>query len=162
MAVGLCVEEKIANMGWELVPSIPKANYVSAIRTGNYVFLSGALPVTADGKLVTGKLGRDMSDEEGYEAAKLACLSLLGTLKKEIGTLDNIKAFVKVGGMINATLDFTMHPKVMNGCSDLLYELFGSELGKHTRVAAGFASLPLGVAVEIDMIVEVEPNCEAA
>lgn len=155
-------EQKIADMGWELVPSIPKANYVACIRTGNYLYLSGALPIDADGKMVTGKLGADMSEEEGYQAAKLALLSLLGTIRHEVGTLDNVKKFIKVGGMVNATPDFTKHSLVINGASDALYEWFGPELGKHTRVAAGWSSLPFGVPVEIEMIVELKDNCEAA
>ncbi len=101
-----------------------------------------------------GKLGENLTLEQGYEAARLTALNLILTLKASIGDLSEVKRIVRVTGMVNATSDFTDHPKVMNGCSDLLVEVFG-ENGKHTRVAVGMNSLPLNIAVEIDMIVEI-------
>ncbi len=136
-------------------PSPPVANYVNAVKVGNLIFLSGKGPRTADGKMITGKVGTDLSIEEGYEAARLAGIRQLGALKAEIGNLNKVKRIVKVLGMVNAAPDFTNHPKVINGFSDLMVEVFG-EKGKHARAAVGMASLPFNIAVEIEMIVEVE------
>jgi enamine deaminase RidA (YjgF/YER057c/UK114 family) len=104
---------------------------------------------------VTGKLGRDLTIEEGYEAARLTGIALLSSLKMEIGDLGRVRRIVKVFGMVNADPSFTDQPKVINGCSDLLVEIFG-ERGRHARAAVGMASLPVGIAVEIEMVVEVE------
>lgn len=149
-------EERLHALGIELPEVSPAiANYVGAVRTGNLVFLAGHLPRDAEGEWVTGKLGADMTVEEGYEAARLATISLLATLKAEIGSLDEVVRIVKVFGMVNATDDFTQHPQVVNGASDLLGEVFGDK-GRHARAAAGFSSLPLNAAVEVEMIVEVK------
>lgn len=136
-------------------PSKSIANYVGAVRSGKLVFLSGHLPRRDDGSLVTGKLGRDLSEPEGYQAARLATISLLATLKSEIGNLAKVKRIVKLTGMVNASDDFTGHSQVINGSSDLLGDVFGKS-GRHARAACGFSSLPLNAAVEIEMIVEVE------
>lgn len=136
-------------------PTAPVANYVKAVRSGNLVFLSGHGPYRSDGTLVTGKLGRDLTIEEGYEAARLTGIALLSSLKSEIGDLGRVQRIVKVFGMVNADPSFTDMPKVINGCSDLMVEVFG-ERGRHARAAVGMASLPVGIAVEIDMVVEVE------
>jgi enamine deaminase RidA (YjgF/YER057c/UK114 family) len=111
--------------------------------------------VAPGGGLITGKLGQDLSLEDGYEAARRCGLGLISTLKSQLGQLDRVKQIVKVLGMVNSTPDFKEHPKVINGCSDLLVEVFG-EKGKHARSAVGMISLPWGLAVEIEMIVEVE------
>ncbi len=149
-------EAALARLEIELpAPSKSIANYVGATRSGNLIFLSGHIPKRGDGSLVIGKLGRDLSKKEGYEAARLSAIGLLSTLKGEIGDLSKVKRIVKVFGMVNAADDFTSHSQVINGCSDLLVEVFG-ETGRHARAASGFSSLPLGVAVEIEMIVEVE------
>lgn len=136
-------------------PTAPVANYVKAVRSGNLVFLSGHGPYRIDGTLIQGKLGRDLTVEEGYEAARLTGIALLSSLKKEIGDLAKVRRVVKVFGMVNSDPSFTQQPQVINGCSDLLVEIFG-EQGRHARAAVGMASLPVGIAVEIDMVVEVE------
>ena len=137
-------------------PTAPVANYVQAVRTGNYVYLAGHGPKKADGSLVTGKVGKDLRLEQAQEAARLTPIDLLSTLKSEIGDLKKVKRVVKVLGMVNATDNFKDHPKVINGASDLFVSVFGNERGKHARSAVGMASLPFNIAVEIEMIVEVE------
>ncbi len=149
-------EARLSAMGLVLPePSAPVANYVKAVRTGNLVFLSGHGPYRSDGTLVTGKLGGDLTVEEGYEAARLTGISLLASLKQEVGDLGRVRRIVKVLGMVNSDPSFTDQPKVIDGCSDLLVEVFG-ERGRHARAAVGMASLPVGIAVEIEMVVEVE------
>jgi enamine deaminase RidA (YjgF/YER057c/UK114 family) len=133
----------------------PIASYVNAVRTGNLIFLSGKGPTGADGKFITGKVGVDMTLEEGKAAARNTGLNLLAALKAEIGDLDKVKRIVKVLGMVNCQPDFTQQPQVINGFSDLMVEIFG-EKGKHARSAVGVGSLPANMAVEIEMIVEVE------
>ena len=151
------VDEKIKQLGLALPPvSKPIANYVKYVRTGNLIFLAGHGPSKTDGTNVTGKVGKDLSIEQGYEAAKIAALSLIATLKDALGgDLSKVKRIVKVNGYVNCLPDFTDHPKVINGCSDLLVALFG-EKGKHARAAMGMVALPSNIAVEIEMIVEVE------
>ncbi|MGD2295409.1 MAG: RidA family protein [Candidatus Aminicenantes bacterium] len=136
-------------------PGSPVANYVPARTVGNLVFLSGHGPRTAEGILRTGKVGEDLTLEEGYEAARLTGLSLLASLEQEIGDLNRIKRFIKVLGMVNVDSSFTDMPKVINGFSDLMVEVFG-EHGKHARSAVGMASLPANIPVEIEMIVEID------
>lgn len=150
-------EQVLADLGIELPePAPPVANYVKAVRSGNLVFLAGHGPMKADGNYVLGKLGEGgLTVEEGYEAARLTAISLLASLKAEIGDLGKVTRIVKVFGMVNSNPEFTAQPSVINGCSDLLVEVFG-ERGKHARAAVGMASLPIGLAVEIEMIVEVE------
>lgn len=150
------IEQKLKDMGVTLyeLPA-PEANFVRAVRTGNLVFMAGHGPVTPEGNSVTGKLGQDLSIEEGQEAARYVGITLLSALKAEIGDLDKVTRIVKVLGMVNGTTDFTEQPKVMNGFSDFMVEVFG-EKGKHARSAVGMGSLPNNIAVEIEMIVEVE------
>lgn len=149
-------EEKLKALNIVLpAPSSPVANYVKYVRTGNLIFLSGHGPAKADGSYITGKLGRDLSIEEGYAAAKQTAISLLSTLKSAVGDLSKVKRIVKVLGMVNGTDSFTDQPKVINGFSDLMVAVFGDK-GKHARSAVGMASLPMNMAVEIEMIVEVE------
>lgn len=149
-------EANLAKLGIELpTPSKSIANYVGATRIGNTIFLSGHLPRREDGSVVLGKLGKDLSVDEGYQAARLSAIALIATLKAEIGDLSKVKGIAKVFGMVNASDSFTDHSKVINGCSDLMVEVFGDQ-GRHARAASGFSSLPLGAAVEIEMIVEVE------
>jgi enamine deaminase RidA (YjgF/YER057c/UK114 family) len=147
----------LSELGIELPePAPPVANYVKAVRSGNLVFLAGHGPMQADGNYVLGKLGEGgLTVEEGYEAARLTAISLLASLKAEIGELSKVTRIVKVVGMVNSMPDFTAQPSVINGCSDLLVEVFGDR-GKHARAAVGMVSLPIGLAVEIEMIVEVE------
>ena len=149
-------ESRLQELNITLVQSnAPVANYVSAVRSGNMIYLAGHLPKREDGSVVIGKLGKNLKTEEGYEAARLTAIALISTLKSELGELERVKRIVKVSGMVNATPDYTDHSKVINGCSDLLVDVFG-EKGRHARVACGYSSLPLGAAVEIDLIIEVE------
>lgn len=154
-------ESRVEALGLEL-PEIPPsvANYVRAVRTGRYVFTAGHGPLRPDGTYVTGKLGRDLDVDQGYAAARLTAVALLSSLRTELGDLNRVERVVKVTGMVNATPDFVEHSQVINGCSDLLVEIFGDR-GRHARAAVGMASLPRGFAVEIEMIVEVgEPNAQ--
>ena len=149
-------EKKLKGMGIELTtPSKPIANYVKAVRIGNLLYLSGHGPAKADGTNIIGKLGADMSIEQGYDAAKQTGISILSTIKAELGDLNKVKRVVKVLGMVNCTDTFADQPKVINGFSDLMVAVFG-EKGKHARSAVGMNQLPGNMAVEIEVIVEVE------
>ncbi len=149
-------DEKLNELGIVLyTPTKPMANYVKAVRTGNLLFLAGHGPTKADGSNITGKVGADLTTEQGYEAAKQTAISILSTLKGELGDLNKVKRVVKVLGMVNCTDNFTDQPKVINGFSDLMVAVFG-EKGKHARSAVGMNSLPSNIAVEIEIIVEVE------
>lgn len=149
-------EKKLKELSIELItPTKPMANYVKAVRTGNLIFLAGHGPSKADGTLITGKVGKELSTEQGAEAARQTGISLLSTLKAELGDLNKVKRIVKVLGMVNCTENFTDQPKVINGFSDLMVQVFG-EKGKHARSAVGMYALPSNMAVEIEMIVEVE------
>lgn len=149
-------EQKLAALGLTLpAAGAPVANYVAAVRTGSLVFLAGHLPRGTDGKVVTGKVGRDATEKEANAAARQTTLALLATLKREVGDLAKVKRIVRVAGFVNATEDFQGHSQVINGCSDLLVGVFGDR-GRHARAALGMASLPLGAVVEIEMVVEVE------
>ena len=149
-------EAKLDSMGIILPePPTPVANFVNSVQTGNLLFLSGNGPLKADGKFITGKLGADLTIEEGYEAARITGINQLGVIKNAIGDLSRVKRIVRVTGMVNASPDFTQHPSVVNGFSDLMVAVFGKK-GKHTRAAVGMGSLPFNIAVEIDMIVEIE------
>ena len=132
----------------------PVANYVHAVRTGNLIFLAGKGPKQANGENVVGKLGADLSVEEGYAAAREVAINQLSVLKAELGNLNKVKRVVKVKGMVNAVPDFKDHSKVINGYSDLMVAVFG-EAGKHARAAVGMGSLPGNMAVEVEMVVEV-------
>jgi enamine deaminase RidA (YjgF/YER057c/UK114 family) len=133
----------------------PVANYLHAVRTGKLIFLAGKGPMKKDGTYITGKVGSGLTVEQGYEAARLTGIIQVAVLKKELGDLSKVKRIVKVLGMVNSSSSFTDHPKVMNGYSDLMVELFG-EKGKHARSAVGMCSLPMDIAVEVEMVVEVE------
>jgi enamine deaminase RidA (YjgF/YER057c/UK114 family) len=149
-------DKKLKELGIELyTPTKPMANYVKAVRTGNLLFLAGHGPTKSDGSNITGKVGADLTTEQGYEAAKQTAISILSTLKGELGDLNKVKRVVKVLGMVNCTDTFTDQPKVINGFSDLMVAVFG-EKGKHARSAVGMNSLPSNIAVEIEIIVEVE------
>lgn len=150
-------ETRLKQMGIVLpAAGAPVANYVKFVRTGNLVFLSGHGPEDKTrGGYITGKLGKDLSIEEGYAAARLTGISLLATLQAAVGDLGKVKRIVKVLGMVNGTESFTDQPKVINGFSDLMVAVFG-DAGKHARSAVGMASLPFNMAVEIEMVAEVE------
>ena len=154
------VEEKIKDLNITLpVPGEPIANYVPTVRfseTKNtmLVYVSGTGPRKENGGYITGRLGEDLTIEEGYEAARLTGINILASLKKEIGDLNKIKRFVKVIGMVNSTSDFYQQPAVINGFSDFIVEVFGDK-GKHARSAVGMVSLPSNIAVEVEVVVEV-------
>lgn len=148
-------EERLKELGIEL-PQAPKpvATYIPAVRAGNLLFLSGVLP-TQNGQLIyAGKLGRDLTVEQGMQAAKTAVLNALAIAKQELGTLDRITRVVKVVGHVASAEGFTDQPQVLNGASDLLVEIFG-DAGRHARVAIGAAELPRRAAVEIEVILAV-------
>ena len=150
------IEKRLSENGIVLPDdSKPIANYLSVVRPGNLLFLAGQGPQKTDGTYVTGKVGKDLSVDEGYEAAKLTAIRQLAAIKAAVGNLDNVKQIVKVLGMVNCNPDFTEHPKVINGFSDLMVEIFG-EKGKHARSSVGMSSLPNNMAVEIELIVELE------
>ncbi|MGE0439587.1 MAG: RidA family protein [Gemmatimonadales bacterium] len=134
----------------------PLANYLPAVRSGNLVFLAGHGPAQPWGPTATGKVGRDLTVEQGYEAARNVGINLLASLKAEVGSLDKVRRIVKVLGMVNSAEGFGQQPEVINGFSDLMVSVFGPR-GKHARSAVGMAALPRGLSVEIEMIVEVEP-----
>jgi enamine deaminase RidA (YjgF/YER057c/UK114 family) len=149
------VEERIKELGINLpIPGAPVANYVNSVRTGNLVFMAGKGPKNADGDYVTGKVGVDLTIEEGYAAARLTAIQQIAALKAELGDLNKVVRIVKVLGMVNAEPGFTRQPEVINGFSDLIVEIFGAR-GKHARAAVGMASLPRNIACEIELIVEV-------
>ena len=149
-------EAKLKEKGIVLIPPpAPIANYINVVRVGNLLYLSGRGPWKTDGTYVTGKVGKDLTIEQGYDAARLTALGHLSVIKTELGSLNKVKRIVKVLGMVNCTEDFKDQPKVINGYSDLMVEIFG-EKGKHARSAVGMYALPLGIAVEVEVIVEVE------
>ena len=148
-------EARLAELGITLPePPSPVANYVNGVRTGNLIFLAGKGPKRADGSELHGKLGADVSIEEGYEGARLTAINQLAVLKAMLGDLDRVVRVVKVLGMVNSDPSFVEQPAVINGFSDLIVQVFG-ERGRHARAAVGMSSLPRGQAVEIEMIVEV-------
>jgi len=151
------IEDKLKELGVELiVPTKPVANYAKAVRTGNLIFLSGHGPTKADGQDIIGKVGKELSTDQGIEAARRTAISLISTLKMELGgDLSRVRRVVKVNGWVNCTNDFKDQPKVMNGCSDLLVAVFGQK-GKHARTSLGTNALPSNIAIEIEMTVEVD------
>ena len=151
-------EEKLRALNIEL-PTLksPVANYVHVVRSGNLLFLSGKGPIDEHGNSITGKVGRDLTVEEGQKAARSVAILQLAVLKNELGNLNRVKRIVKVLGMVQCVDTFTEQPKVMNGFSDLMVAVFG-EKGKHARSAVGMSSLPSNIALEVELIVEVEPG----
>jgi enamine deaminase RidA (YjgF/YER057c/UK114 family) len=144
-------EARVRELELELkTPSAPIANYVNAVRTGKLLFLAGKGP-----RGVKGKVGREVTLEQGYQHARAVGIDLISVMRAELGSLDKVRRVVKVLGMVNAVPEFEDHPKVINGCSDLFVEVFGDR-GKHARSAVGMGSLPMGIPVEIECIVEVE------
>jgi enamine deaminase RidA (YjgF/YER057c/UK114 family) len=148
-------EERLHELGLSL-PEIPASigNFVGAVRTGNLLYLSGKGPDLVGGRHWLGKLGAELTTEEGYTAARDTMLNLLAVLRAELGELSRVRRVVKLLGMVNSTPNFNEQPKVINGASDLLVSIFGDP-GRHARSAVGMQSLPGGIPVEIEMIVEV-------
>ena len=150
-------EARLKELGITLpTPPAPIANYVNAVQTGDLLFLAGKGPTGPDGKDIVGRLGKDMTVEQGYQAARSVAVNHLAVLKAQLGDLKRVTRIVKVLGMVNSDPAFTQQPAVVNGYSDLLVAVFG-EKGKHARSAVGMATLPNGIAVEVEMIVEIGP-----
>jgi enamine deaminase RidA (YjgF/YER057c/UK114 family) len=148
-------EKRLKALGIDLGEvSAPVANYVNAVRAGNLLFLAGKGPRAEGGVRPSGKVGREYTVEQAYRHARSVGMDLLAVMRAELGSLDRVKRVVKVLGMVNAVPEFTDHPKVINGCSDLFVEVFG-ERGRHARSAVGMGSLPMGIPVEIECVVEV-------
>lgn len=149
-------EQRLRDRGIALprITPVQGINNVFAARTGNLVYTSGLGPRRFEGGWETGKVGRDVSVDQAYQHARLTGLGVLAVLRDFIGDLDRVTRVVKVLGMVNATPEFADHPRVINGCSDLLIEVFGEERGRHARTAVGMASLPFGITVEIEAIFE--------
>lgn len=149
-------EQRLKQLGIDLGSvSSPVANYVNAVRTGNLLYLSGKGPRPVDGQRPSGKVGRDYTAEQAYQHARSVGLDLLAVMRTELGSLDRVRRVVKLLGMVNAMPEFTDHPRVINGCSDLFVEVLGDR-GRHARSAVGMGSLPMGIPVEIEVIVEVD------
>lgn len=148
-------DKKLADLGIDVqLPTPPVANYVHVVQSGNLLFLAGKGPKKADGTYIKGKVGEDLTVEEGYEAARLVAELQIGVLKDYLGDLNRVKRVVKVFGMVNCPEDFGNQPEVINGFSDVMVEVFGDK-GKHARAAVGMGSLPRNIAVEIDAVVEI-------
>lgn len=148
-------EDRLAALGLALPSTAaPVANYVPAVRTGNLLFVAGHVSRDADGQVIAGTVGRDLDEAAGVEAARRTALALLATLKAELGDLGRVARVVRVAGFVRSADGFTRQPAVMNGCSDLLVAVFG-EAGRHARASVGVPSLPLGAAVEVELVVEV-------
>jgi enamine deaminase RidA (YjgF/YER057c/UK114 family) len=149
-------EQNLENLGIILPEaSQPIATYVNCVRVGNMLFMSGKGPLKPDNSYIVGKLGKDLSIEQGYEAARLAAIGHVAVLKTELGELKRVKKIVKVLGMVNCTDDFIEQPKVINGYSDFMVSIFGDK-GRHARSAVGINVLPMNIAVEVEVIVEME------
>lgn len=150
-------EKKLEQIGLTLPPvASPIANFVNYRIAGDLLYISGQGTRTSEGVMLTGRLGRDLTTAEGYKHARQAGMNLLAVAKDALGDLGRIEAVVKLLGMVNATPDFDEHPQVINGCSDLLVEVLGKEVGAHARSAIGFSSLPGGISVEIEAIMKIK------
>jgi enamine deaminase RidA (YjgF/YER057c/UK114 family) len=148
-------EKQLEHLGIEL-PAAPQpvANYIPAVQAGDLLFLSGVIPTRAGQVVVTGKLGRELSIEQGKEAARIALLNALAIVRQELGSLDRVRKIVRMVGHVASAEGFVQHPAVINGASDLLVQIFG-EAGRHARVALGAAELPLNAPIELELIVQV-------
>lgn len=150
-------EARLMELGIQLPAAPePKGLYRPLVIAGNLAYTSGHLPLAADGLLVTGRLGAGLDQQAGYAAARLTGLSILATLRKELGSLDRVRRVVKLFGLVQCTPEFTGQPAVINGCSELMAQVFGPEAGVGARSAVGTSALPLGAAVEIEAVFEIE------
>jgi enamine deaminase RidA (YjgF/YER057c/UK114 family) len=152
-------DERLRELGIELPePLSPVATYRMAKRHGETLYLSGHVPFALDGSgVIAGKIGDSLSDDEGYQAARITTLHLMATLRGELGSLDAVAAVLKVFAMVNVVPGFTAIPKIADGCTDLLVDVFDDDAGKPARAAVGMAELPLGAAVEIDLVAAIRP-----
>jgi enamine deaminase RidA (YjgF/YER057c/UK114 family) len=150
------IEEKLQELGYTL-PTLPtsKGIYKRCLVDGNHLYVSGHISVNTDGSVITGKLGKDLNEEQGKAAARQCGLAILTSLKAELGDLQKIKRVMKVLGMVNSTTEYEKHPIVINGCSELFVALWGEDNGKGVRSAVGVGSLPSNVAVEIEAMFEI-------
>jgi len=150
-------EARLSELGLELPPAPePKGVYRPLVVVGNLAYTSGHLPVKSDGTIITGRIGAELDQQAGYDAARQTGLAILATLRKGLGSLDRVHRVVKLLGLVNCTPDFNQQPAVINGCSELLAEVFGPEAGVGARSAVGVGALPLGVPVEIEAIFQIE------
>lgn len=152
----MSIEKRLEELGLVLPPA-PKAVgvYRPSVMVGNLCMTSGHVPLNTDGSMITGCVGSELDQQAGYEAAKQTGLTILATLQRDLGSLDRVKRVVKLFGMVWCTSDFTQHPAVINGCSELYRDVFGEEVGVGVRSAVGMSSLPLGVTVEIEGVFEI-------
>jgi len=152
------IEDRLLQLGITL-PPLPAAmaNYVPFTLAGNLLYVSGQGPKTKDGDWVRGQVGKDLTVQQAYEAARLTGIQILAVANGALGSLSRVKRILKVNGFVNSGPEFRDHPAVINGCSDLFVELFG-DVGRHARAAIGVSSLPQGIAVEIEAILEVHPD----
>ncbi|MGH8214215.1 MAG: RidA family protein [Rhodanobacteraceae bacterium] len=158
------IEARLVELGFKLPPAVkPPPGVVLPFRfvhvLGNRALISGHSPQATDGSVAGpyGKLGRELTVEQGYEAARLTALSMLGSLQRELGNLDRVTNWVRVFGMVNSAPDFIRQPAVINGCSDLILQLWGEDAGAHARSAVGMAELPFDIPVEVEAEVEIRP-----
>ena len=148
------IEEKIKELGIELpTPPIPAGSYIPVVKTGNLLFISGQIPME-NGKVVFSGKVSDNNLDVAQKSARMCAINILAQIKKEIGELDKVSKIIRLSGFVNSSPEFTQHPKVINAASDLIFEIFGDK-GKHSRIAVGVASLPLGSMTEIDAIIEI-------
>ena len=153
----MTIEAKLSELGLQLPPPPePKGVYEPLVIVGNLAYTAGHLPVAADGSIITGRVGAELDQQAGYDAARRAGLAILATLRKQLGTLDRVRRLVKLLGVVNCTAEFDQQPAVINGCSELLIEVFGPQAGVGARSAIGANTLPLGVPVEIEAIFEIQ------
>ena len=152
----MSAEDKLSELGLELPPAPkPAGVYKPLVLVGDMAYVSGHGPMLPDGSFITGRVGADLDQQAGYDAARQTALAILATLRAELGNLNRVCRVVKIFGMVNCTSQFDQHPAVINGCSELFAELFGPEAGVAARSAVGMGSLPLGIAVEIEAIFQI-------
>ena len=150
----MSIEQRISDLGLELPPAPPAGGtYSPVVVLGNTAYVSGQGPVRPDGSMIKGRVGADLTEEQGIEAARTVGLTMLATIRAQLGSLDRVKRIIKVLGMVNAADDFRHHPKVINGFSDLMVEIWAED-GRAARSAVGMGSLPGNIAVEIEAIIE--------
>lgn len=155
----MTIEQRLAQLGLQLPPPPPPiGNYVPGVITGNLLFMSGCGPRDAAGAYVKGKVGAQLTLEQGYQSARAVALNMLANIRSVLGSLDRIERVVKTLGMVNCTPDFADQPKVINGFSDLFVELLGPELGRGSRSAVGMMALPGQIPVEVEMVLEIKPG----
>ena len=158
----MSAEQRVRELGLAIpAGTSPAANYVNAVRTGNLLFIAGKAPLPEDGRLPKGRLGKEFTVEQGYRFARSTALDLIAVMRAELGSLDRVARIVEIQGFLNAVPEFEDHPKVMNGCSDLLVEVFGKR-GVHARSVLGASSLRGGLPVILKAVVEVAPEGAAA